>query len=206
MAEVELPSPDEMHERAADPFARTVALFVAVYAVGLAIAAFGGHNAAKEMMMAKQEESNQWTRYQAKATREALYRNEITKLDADKDAAGGTLPPAKQKLLERYLADEARMVTEKTEIADGGPDNHGHGARHYQAEVRLMQRKDPYFDFAEVAFQVAIVLASVAMLSGKRWAFAASLVLAGLAALLVADGFLLLVAVPGLDIGPAATH
>ena len=58
MAEVELPSPDEMHERAADPFARTVALFVAVYAVGLAVAAFGGHAAAKDMMMAKQEESN----------------------------------------------------------------------------------------------------------------------------------------------------
>ena len=67
-----------------------------------------------------------------------------------------------------------------------------------------MARKDPYFDFAEVAFQVAIVLASVAMLSGKRWAFVTSLVLAVLATALAANGFGLFVAVPGLDAGPPA--
>lgn len=61
--------------------------------------------------------------------------------------------------------------------------------------------KDPYFDFAEVGFQIAIVLASVAMLSCRRWAFYASLILVGLAVLLTVNGFALLVAVPGLDGG-----
>lgn len=198
MAEVELPNPDEAKEHAADPFTRAVALCVAVYAVGLAVASFGGHNAAKEMMMAKQEESNQWARYQSKATREALARNELLKLDSDRDAAG-TLPPAKQKLYDRLAADEKRMQSDKKDIEDGGPDNGGHGAKFYQGQVNLMQRKDPYFDFAEVAFQLAIVLASVAMLSGKRWAFVASVVLAVLALVLAVNGFALLVAVPGLE-------
>lgn len=201
MAEVEIPHPDEMHEKAENPFTKAIALFVAVYAVGLAVASFGGHNAAKEMMMAKQEESNQWNRYQSKSTREALYRNEILKLEAEKEGAGGTLPPARQKLLDWYVAEEARMKADKKDIEEGGKDNHGKGAKHYQEEVKLMQRKDPYFDFAEVGFQIAIVLASVAMLSGKKWAFVTSLVLAALAAVLTVNGFALLVAVPGLDGG-----
>ncbi len=200
MAEVEIPRPDEVREHAADPFTRAVALFVAVYAVGLAVASFGGHNAAKEMMMAKQEESNQWARYQAKATRESLLRNELMKLDSDRDAAGA-LPAAKQKLYNQFAAEEKRMQADKKAIDDGGEDNHGRGAKHYQAEVKLMQRKDPYFDFAEVVFQVAIVLASVAMLSGKRWAFGLSMGLAVLALTLTVNGFLLVAAVPGFEGG-----
>ena len=49
MAEIEIPNPHEVHERAENPFTRTVALFVAVYAVGLAIASFGGKDAGKEI-------------------------------------------------------------------------------------------------------------------------------------------------------------
>ena len=85
---------------------------------------------------------------------------------------------------------------------DGGTDNGGMGAKHFQGVVRLMQRKDPYFDFAEVGFQLAIVLSSVAMLSQRRWAFLASAMLAALAVLLTINGFGLFLAVPGFeDIG-----
>ena len=201
MPEVEIPHPDEMHEKAENPFTRVVALAVAVYAVGLAIATFGGHNAAKEMMMAKAEESNQWNRYQSKSTRAALYKLHANLLQAERGADEGRFPAAKAKLLDDLAKEEARMQADMKDIQDGGEENHGHGARHYQAEVKLMMRKDPYFDFAEVGFQLAIVLASVAMLSGRRWAFAASLVLAVLSILLTANGFALLVAVPGLDAG-----
>jgi hypothetical protein len=201
MPEVEIPHPQEVHEKAENPFTRGVALAVAVYAVGLAVATFGGHNAAKEMMMAKAEESNQWNRYQSKSTRAALYKLHANLLQAERGSDEGRFPPAKAKLLDDLAKEEARMVADMKEIMDGGADNGGHGARHYQAEVRLMMRKDPYFDFAEVGFQLAIVLASVAMLSGRRWAFAASLGLAVLAALLTVNGFALVVAVPGLDPG-----
>jgi Domain of unknown function (DUF4337) len=191
MAELELPNPDEVHEKAEKPFSKTVALAVAVYAVVLAFAAAGGHNVAKEMMMAKQEESNAWNRYQSKSTREALYRNEVIKLEAEKEAAGGTSPPARQKLLDRYLKEEARMKDDKKEIEEGNKDKHEKGARDYQTEVKQLQQKDPYFDFAEVMMQLGIVLASVAMLSGKKWAFALSLVLAVLGTLLTVNGFFL---------------
>ena len=199
MAEIEIPNPDEMHEKAEKPFTRQIALSVAVYAVGLAIASFGGHNAAKEMMMAKQEEANQWNRYQSKATREALYKNEIRKLRMEKKLSGEQWPTEKEALLREYEEEAARMERDKKEIELGGEDNHGKGAKHYQDEVKKMQRKDPYFDFAEVAFQVAIVLASVAMLAGKKWAFVTSLALAVVGAFLAANGFGLFVAVPGFE-------
>ncbi len=198
MAEVEIPDPQEVDEIAENPFARQVALFVAIYAVGLAVASFGGHNAAKEMMMAKQEEANQWNRFQSKSTREALYRNEIWKLEEEQKATG-LLPPYKEALLKKYRDEEKRMKEDKKEIEEGGKDNAGKGARHYQNIVTLMQRKDPYFDFAEVGFQLAIVMSSVAMLAQKKWAFWAGLVIGVLAVLLAVNGFALAVAVPGFE-------
>lgn len=198
MAEVEIPDPQEVDEIAENPFARQVALFVAIYAVGLAVASFGGHNAAKEMMMAKQEEANQWNRFQSKSTREALYRNEIWKLEEEQKATG-LLPPYKEALLKKYRDEEKRMKEDKKEIEEGGKDNAGKGARHYQNIVTLMQRKDPYFDFAEVGFQLAIVMSSVAMLAQKKWAFWAGFVIGVLAVLLAVNGFALAVAVPGFE-------
>jgi hypothetical protein len=195
MAEVEIPDPHEVQEKAENPFTRQVALFVAVYAVGLAFASFGGHNAAKEMMMAKQEEANQWNRYQSKSTREALYRNEIWKLEEEEKA--GPLPPFKAALLKKYRDEEKRMKDDKKEIEEGDK-----GARHFQQVVALMQRKDPYFDFAEVGFQLAIVMASVAMLAEKKWAFWASVAIGVASVLLTVNGFFLLAALPGFEDAP----
>ena len=42
MAEVEIPDPHEVHEKAENPFSKKVAFAVAVYAVVLAIASAGG--------------------------------------------------------------------------------------------------------------------------------------------------------------------
>ena len=188
MAEIEIPNPHEVKEKAEDPFARTVALFVAVYAVMLAIASLGGHNAGKEMMMEQQMASNKWAQYQAKAIREALYQNDEEKLDLDiaKGMTGEANAKAEKmaarikKKLEEYKKDKEEISKE---------------AKHHEHERDIASARDPFFDFAEVALQIAIVLASVAMLSGKRWAFIASLVLALGGMALAANGYLLIVGV-----------
>lgn len=82
MAEVELPHPDELEERRDKTFSRRVALTTAVYAVVLAIASLGGNNAMKEMLLAQQEASNQWSYYQAKVIREHLNRGNKLVLEA----------------------------------------------------------------------------------------------------------------------------
>ena len=82
MAEVELPNPEELEERRDKAFSRRVALTTAVYAVVLAIASLGGNNAMKEMLLAQQEASNQWSYYQAKVIREHLNRGNKLVLEA----------------------------------------------------------------------------------------------------------------------------
>ena len=215
MAEIEIPNPHEVHERAENPFTRTVALFVAVYAVGLAIASFGGKDAGKEISLLKQEEAqvdnatkqeefNTWGQYQSKSTREALYKNDREALEAEKAGTGSSFPAYKVTLLDKLIAEEKRMKADKEELAEKAKTIHEGGEKKVkglQEQLGVYRRKDPYFDFAEVGFQLGIVLASVSMLAEKKWAFILSLILAALSAVLTVNGFMLLVAVPGIDGG-----
>ena len=58
------------------------------------------------------------------------------------------------------------------------------------------QAKDPYFDYAEVLLQIAIVCASVSILSTSRPMFWFSSVLAVLGTVSTVNGFLLLFRLP----------
>jgi len=217
MAEIELPNPHEVEEKAANPFTRTVAFFVALYAVGLAFASFGGNNCAKEMFLLKQEEAqaenaakhdefNTWNQFQAKSIREALNRIERERLDAEKEAdpAAFNASPFKGKLLARAVGEETRMKSEKDALAAKAEKFRSDGddkVHKFQHELKVEQRKDPYFDFAEVVFQLAIVLASVAMLAEKRWAFVVSAILALVGLVFTVNGFFLLLHIPGVESG-----
>jgi Flp pilus assembly protein TadB len=186
MAEVEIPDPKEAKEKAEDPYTKRIALSVAIYAVILAFAAAGGNNAGKDMMMEQQRASNRWAQYQAKAIREALYLNDAEKLEIEL-AKGSLADEARKKMedtLKRIRAKLAEYKADKEAIMAK--------ARNHEAARDDAHKRDPYFDFAEVALQIGVVLASVAMLSGKRWAFYVSLVLAVVGAVLTVNGYLLL--------------
>ena len=198
-AEVEIP-----HEEH-DPFIRMVAFSVAIFAVILAFTSFGGHNVSKEMMLLKadetlesnksrQEEFNIWTQFQSKSTREALYRNEKIQLAAEKEFAPAAFPAFKDKLLTQYTGEEQRMKVEKDDLAAKAKQIKEDGeskVKEIQDKLHKFQQKDHYFDFAEVALQLAIVLASVTMLSKKRWAFIMSLALVAVGLLFTLNGYTL---------------
>ncbi len=208
----------EVPHEADDPFTKAVALSVAVFAVGLAFASFGGHNVGKETLQTKQEEARvenlalqkeaaEWQQFQSKSTREAGYRIQKELLQAEKDGTGAAFPAYKDALLKKLAADEKRMKDDKEELAKKAGDLKAEGAekvKHLREELVKLLRQDPYFDFAEMAFQLAIVMASVAMLGKKWWAFLAGIVLAVIAVLLTANGFLLLMAIPGIEHAPHA--
>lgn len=216
MADVEIPQPHEVKETAENPFTRFVALAVAVYAVGMAVGSFGGQNATKEMMLCKQDETlaentaqqlefNAWGQYQSKSTRETVFKSERMKLQAEERANPAAFPAYKKELLQQFTEEENRMGADKSKLdADAKRlKDEGHQkVRAIQERLNRAERKDPYFDFAEVFFQLAIVFASVAMLAEKRWAFALSVVMFVVAMVLTLNGFTLLVAIPGLDDGP----
>lgn len=192
MAEVELPNPEEIAEHHKDHFTRRVALTVACYAVALAITSVAGNNAAKEMMLAQQQSSDQWAYFQAKSIRESEYRIQKMRLEFDLAERRQNMPPAVQaqadKLLATFAKEEERYAKEKTEIEQK--------ARELEKKRDLNVKKDPYYDLAEVLLQIAIVMASVAMLSRSRPVFWFSAGLAAVGVLFSLNGFFLLLNLP----------
>jgi hypothetical protein len=192
MAEVELPNIEELEEVKSKKFTRRVALVTALYAVLLAITSLGGSHAMKEMLLAQQQASDQWAFYQAKSIREHLYRIEKLRLEVDLQERGPSLTAEarerNQSLAKKMGEEERRFDKEKTTIEKQ--------ARELEAERDLNRQKDPYFDFAEVLLQIAIVLASVSILSGSRFIFLISLAAASLGGLLCLNGFFLWVRLP----------
>src|SRR5215468_618638 len=192
MAEPELPNPEELREHRQDSFARRVALVTAVFAVILAVAALGGNHAMKEMLLAQQKSSDQWAYYHAKVIREHQYRGQKLRLDADLIERGDAMKTAAREKIEelskKFGEEEKRYNTEKKDVeAD---------AKRLEHERDLYQIKDPYFLFAEALLQIAIVMASVSILSRAMPIFIFSLVLAVAGGLLTLNGFLLLVRLP----------
>jgi hypothetical protein len=189
--EVELPDPHELEERRDKAFSRRVALTTAVYAVVLAIASLGGNNAMKEMLLAQQEATNQWAYYQAKVVREHLNRGNKVVFEAhlaEPSNLRGAERAKYETLAGRFADEEKRMASDKKEIEQV--------ARKFEAERDRNQARDPYFDYAEVCLQIAIVMSSVAILAASRPMFGFSMTLAVLGALLTLNGFLLLVRIP----------
>lgn len=185
MPEIEIPQPEEMHEKAENPFTKRVALFVAIYAVILALAAAGGNNAGKDMLMNQMKATNTWSRYQAKVQREVMYTQEKENLESDLASAGiaADIKERKSKRLATITAKLAEYEKDKKEITEE--------AKKLEHDRDDSHARDPYFDMAEVLMQISIVLSSVAMLSGKKWAFWLSLGLAVVGLFLTLNGFFL---------------
>jgi hypothetical protein len=192
MAEVELPSPSELHEHAENTFSRRVALVTAVFAVVLAIAALGGNHAMKEMLLSQQQSSDQWAFYQAKVIREHLYRGQKLRLEADLAERDASLKPAAREKLEGLLRrldeEEKRYGAEKKDIEKAAKD-----LEHTRDGYAL---RDPYFLIAEALLQIAIVMASVSILARSGLIFSFSLGLALIGAVLTANGYFMLFQLP----------
>jgi hypothetical protein len=194
MAEVELPQPDDLEEVMGRTFTRRVALTTAIFAVILAIASLGGNNAMKEMILAQQQASDQWAYYQAKAGREHFYRGQKMRLELDlleKETLKPEIRKRYEDLLKQMAVQEERYGKERLDIEKV--------ARKLEQERDVASSKDPYFDYAEVLLQIAIVMATVAILSQSRAIFGVSLIAAGIGALLCLNGFSLLFHLPFLS-------
>ena len=191
MAEIELPEPEELEEHQAKPFTKRVALTTAIFAVILAITSLGGNNAMKEMLLAQQQASDQWAFYQAKAMREHLYRGQKLRLELDlleKDSLKPEVRKRYEEMLRKMTEEEGRYGAEKKDIEKE--------AKHLEHERDVNRDKDPYFDYAEVLLQIAIVMSSIAILAHSRLMFGFSLVSASLGTLLSINGFLMIVRLP----------
>jgi Domain of unknown function (DUF4337) len=197
MPEMEIPNPDELEEIRNKGFTRRVAITTAIYAVMLAIAALGGNNAMKDMLLAQQQSSDQWAFYQAKVIREHEYRIQQKRLEVELAERGaGMAPEARQQyeaLLAEFTTETKRYNTEKKDIEKD--------AKKLEHERDVNRNRDPYFDFAEVLLQIAIVMSSVSILSSSRLMYGLSLILALSGTFLMINGYSLWTILPFLHGG-----
>ena len=135
----------EHTEHARDPFDKRVAGTMAILAAALAITSVMGHLATTEEIVGQARASDQWAYYQAKTIRR--YESEI---------ARDVLASQAAKVAE-YDKNAARYTKESEEIQKE--------AQALENESRLKGRQAVRFEFAEVFLEVAIVLASLAILS-----------------------------------------
>ena len=144
------------------------------------------------LLLAQQQSSDQWAFYQAKVIREHQYRAQKMRLEVELAERGPALAPSArqryEELLKKFSEEEKRYNAEKKDIEKD--------AKKLEHERDRNRDKDPYFDYAEVLLQIAIVMASVSILSGSRPMFFFSLVMALLGALLTFNGYTLLFRLP----------
>ncbi len=165
-----------------------VAIYIAVLAVLLALAHLGGANATKEMLQNSIQASDSFNYYQAKLLRQQQLSLAAQQLEITLPG----IPEAAQPGIRAAIADLRRQE------AGVATSEHGHGLSDLLATAQEQERRraaaaarDPWFDRAEGLLQIAIVLASVFAVTGRRFILwlsygvgAAGVALAAYAALL----------------------
>lgn len=185
-------------EKSDDKFKTRAAILIAVLAMMLAITGLGGANAQKEATNSNIFASNLYAFYQAKNIRQTNFALAADALEIQANAPGIT-PEAKaemQKKIDAYRKNVARYESEP-ETNEGKKELLVRAKAFEEARDHAL-RQDPYFDYAEVLLQIAIVLVSVAIVSGLSWLVLGGALLGAIGTLLMVNGFLLLVAIPGL--------
>mgnify|MGYP001332704768 CR=1 FL=1 len=188
----------ESHEVAlSDWRTRWTGVFIGVLAVSLALCAMGGDNAAKDANRANIDATNNWAFFQAKNIRRQSVMLAIDDLEIalERDAA---MPSEAKSTIESKLADYRTQVQKLTTDPERrqGLDELFTTGKALEAARDAALARDPYFDWAEALLQIAIVIASVSIISRSLplLAFAGLLGTAG--GLLTLNGFLMLVRLP----------
>jgi len=174
---------NELHEHAEhakhDPSLAPVTLTMAILAVLVAVASLMGHRAHTEEVLKQAQASDQWAYYQAKNIRrhaDDVLASLLTVVPA-KDAE------AAEKTKEKYTAESERYRDETKEIETK--------AREFEAERDAEQKKANRFDLGEVLLEIALVVTSITLLTGKKAFWLLGLISATAGLIAAGSGFFL---------------
>jgi hypothetical protein len=164
----------ELHEHAEharhNPAIAPVSLTMAILAVLLATVSLLGHRAHTEEILLQSKASDQWAYFQAKNIRRHTDEifSDLTALATSND------PAALSRLRDKYKMEANRYKDEQSEIQDE--------ARRLEQEVLRVQMRADRFDLGEVFLEIALVVTSITLLTGKRgfWYFGLVLGIVGL--------------------------
>jgi hypothetical protein len=176
---------------------RWIGVYIGALAVILAICAVGGGNAAKDANRNNVEATNIWGFFQAKNMRRHTLRLQVDALELQLAHDASLSEPAREAIrakIESYRALDNELTSNPE--TNEGLDELFHRGKALEAERDIAASKDPYFDYGQALLQIAIVLASISIISGGTMllVFSAALGLGGL--LMTINGFTLFLALP----------
>lgn len=176
---------------------RWIGVYIGVLAVILAICAMGGDNAGKDATRNNIEASNTWAFFQAKNLRRQMIRLHAEDLELLLQANQG-LPEAVRAGLDAkiksYRDYDAKLTSDRA--SGEGLDELFQRGKALEKARDLALERDPYFDYAQALLQIAIVLASIAIISGGSTLLYFSFGLGVAGVLLTLNGFTLLFSLP----------
>ncbi|WP_375461492.1 DUF4337 domain-containing protein [uncultured Enterovirga sp.] len=184
-------------DRETDRFKQRCAIVIALFAMLLAVTGLGGNNATKEALNANIQAANLYNFFQAKNVRQTTFALAADSFELaflnDPALAEGAKAALRTKL-EQYRKTIARYESEP-DTQEGKKELIAR-AKAEDARRDHALKQDPYFDYAEALLQIAIVLISVAIVAEIAWLAFVGGAMGIVGALLMVNGFLLLVEVP----------
>jgi hypothetical protein len=185
-------------EKSANPDReRWIGVYIGILAVFLAICAMGGGNATKDSTLKNIEASNIWGFFQAKNIRRQAFRLQADEFEAMLKASPSMPDDVRKQIqakVDDYRANEKRLTSEP-EKKEGIEELLAKG-KELEAARDLAMKRDPYFDYGQALLQIAIVLASVAIISGGNAILVGSFILAVFGTLATIGGFTLAFPLP----------
>jgi hypothetical protein len=174
-----------------------IGIYIGCLAVGLAVCALGGGNAAKDATLRNIDATNTWNFFQAKNLRRINLELATEDLELSMKTTQGLTAEARQLITERIAARRADIARLKSDPAGNeGMDQLMAKAKGLEKERDEAMQRDPYFDYGQAFLQIAIVVASVALIMSGNMLLIMSAVCAVIGALSTFNGFTMLFKLP----------
>lgn len=156
------------HSHPDNPEHKRIGVFIGVIAVIMAIVGAFAKQEANEMIMKEVKSSNGFAWYQSKRQRAYVNELEVKRIDFE---LAGQVTDAQRKLLEtnraKFLAKNAEYETENKDILVAAEADRDAG--------QTAAHKHHWYEFAEIALHIAIVLCSLVLLTNQRFFFHAGI-------------------------------
>lgn len=174
-----------------------IGVYIGILAVLLAICSMGGNNATNDANFLNIQASNTWAFFQAKNARRQAYKLQADDLELRLATDASLNEDSRKKITDRvadYRAQEKKLTSEP-EKKEGLDELFVKGKELERSRDTALAR-GPYFDYGGALLQIAIVLASIAIISGGSFLLIASVVIGALGSLATAGGFTLAFPLP----------
>lgn len=152
----------EMREAGESSMTR-VSLIISVLAVLVAMVTVLSHREHTEAVLSQARASDRWSEYQGRRIRQSQFALAADLLATQQTGVDGTLQAKIASLKQRQEALQSQL-DEDTRVA-----------RDLEAEVSTAERKASRLDLGEAMLQIAVVLASITLLTRRWWYVLAAL-------------------------------